>query len=162
VDDDALNECDPALWTRGRFSEPAVAMVSQAVDAVVKQAGARRITLIGHSGGGAMAALIAARRSDVVCLSSVAAPLDTAAWTSAIGVSPLRTSLNPADQVARLRGIRQVHFTGGRDEVVPPASIARYMGALPAALAREERIEKFGHDCCWVDEWVQLRPRACR
>lgn len=160
LDDDTLAECDPALWIGGRFSEPAVAMVNQAVDAVARQAGARKLTLIGHSGGGAMAALVAARRRDVACLASVASPLDIRAWTEAIGVSPLRTSLNPTDQAGRLGAIPQTHFTGARDDVVPPASIARYLKAVPAA--REVRMEKFGHDCCWVEQWVQLRQRACR
>jgi pimeloyl-ACP methyl ester carboxylesterase len=160
LDDEALAECDPNLWVGGRFSETAIVMVNQAVDALVKQSGARKLTLIGHSGGGTMAALVAARRRDVICLSSIASPLDTLAWTESIGVSPLRTSLNPADQTERLRGIPQTHFTGARDDVVPPVSIARYLRGVPAA--REVRMEKFGHDCCWVEEWVQLRPRVCQ
>ena len=106
-----------------------------------------------------MAALVAARRRDVACLASVAAPLDIAAWTESIGVSPLRTSLNPADQTARLASVPQAHFTGGSDDVVPPASIARYLKGVPAA--RVVRVEKFDHDCCWVRDWVTLRAQAC-
>jgi len=159
LDDDTLAACDSALWTRGRYSEPALQMMGAALDALVRATGARRLTLIGHSGGGAMAALLAARRGDVTCLASIAAPLDIAGWTQSIGVSPLRGSLNPVDAAARLADIAQVHFTGGHDEVVPPASIARYLRAVPKA--RELRIEKFSHDCCWVEEWPKLRPRAC-
>jgi len=159
LDDDTLNACDPALWTRGRYSEAALKMTMEVVDALVRGTGARAVTLIGHSGGGAMAALVAEHRSDVACLSSVAAPLDIAAWTQAIKVSPLRTSLNPFDGAARLQGVPQVHFTGARDDVVPPESIARFLRALPQA--REVRIDRFDHDCCWVDEWVKLRARAC-
>jgi pimeloyl-ACP methyl ester carboxylesterase len=159
LDDDTLADCDPALWIGGRLSETAVGMVDQAVDALVAATHARRVVLIGHSGGGAMAALVAARRRDVACLATVAAPLDIAAWTEAVGVSPLRTSINPADQTARLAAIPQVHYTGGRDAVVPPASIARYLQGVPAA--REVRVAKFDHDCCWVEEWAELRARAC-
>lgn len=159
LDEDALADCDPALWTRGRYSEPALKMMSDALDALVHTTGARQLTLIGHSGGGAMAALLAEQRKDVACLASVASPLDIAAWTEAIGVSPLRTSINPFDGAARLLKVPQVHFTGAKDDVVPPETIARFLRAVPQA--REVRIEKFDHDCCWVDEWVKLRARAC-
>jgi pimeloyl-ACP methyl ester carboxylesterase len=159
LDEDALGDCDPALWTRGRYSAEALKMVSDALDALVRTTGARQLTLIGHSGGGAMAALLAEQRKDVACLASVASPLDIAAWTETIGVSPLRTSINPFDGAARLRQVPQVHFTGAKDDVVPPSTIARFLKAVPKA--REVRIEKFDHDCCWVDEWVKLRARAC-
>ena len=79
--------------------------VNRAIDALKAASGALGIALAGYSGGGAMAALIAARRPDTVCLVTVAAPLDTGAWTQAIGVSPLRTSLNPLDHAARLASL---------------------------------------------------------
>ena len=159
LDDAVLAECDPALWTRGRYSEEAIAIELRALEAVVKASGATHLTLIGHSGGGAMAALLAARRNDVACLSTLASPLDIVAWTSAIGVSPLRSSINPLDQAARLTAIPQVHFTGGRDDTVPPASIERYLRVVPQA--REVRFARYDHDCCWVEEWVKLRAQAC-
>ena len=159
LDEATLADCDPALWTSGRYSEAALGMMTGALEALVKTTGARSLTLIGHSGGGAMAALLAEHRSDTACLISVAAPLDIAAWTDAIGVSPLRTSINPFDLAARLSSVPQVHYTGARDDVVPPTSIARFLKAVPRA--REVRLEKFDHDCCWVDEWVELRARAC-
>ncbi len=155
----ALGQCDPALWTRGRFSEPAVAAVNRAVDALKAASGAREIALAGYSGGGAMAALIAARRPDTVCLVTVASPLDTAAWTSAIGVSALRTSLNPLDHAARLTGLPQTHFTGTRDAVVPPATIARFIAQMQRAqvIARAD----FDHDCCWARDWRELLRQSC-
>jgi pimeloyl-ACP methyl ester carboxylesterase len=159
LDDDTLNACDPSLWTRGRYSPDALRMMNEVIDALVRTTGARHLTLIGHSGGGAMAALVAEHRQDVACLSSVASPLDLETWTRAIKVSPLRASINPFDLADRLRSVPQVHFTGARDDVVPPESIARFLRAVPQA--REVRIEKFDHDCCWVDEWVKLRARAC-
>lgn len=159
LDDGALNDCDPALWTRGRYSPEALAIMRDALNALVRSTGARRLTLIGHSGGGAMAALLAEERKDVSCLTSVASPLDIAAWTQAIGVSPLRTSVNPADLAARLAKVPQVHFTGARDDVVPPATIAHFLQAVPRA--REVRIDKFDHDCCWVEQWPKLLAQAC-
>lgn len=155
----ALYECDPALWTRGRFSEPAVAAVNRAVDSAKTASGAREIALVGYSGGGVMAALIAARRRDAVCLVSVAAALDTAAWTRSIGVSPLRTSLNPLDHAAALVEVRQTHFTGMRDDVVPPATIAAFVARMNQAqvISRAD----FDHECCWARDWRMLLGQSC-
>ncbi len=159
LDDVELAKCDPALWTRGRFSEAAVAAANGAVSALKERSGASRIALVGYSGGGALGALVAARRTDVECLVSMASPLDTAAWTRAIGVSPLRESLNPADVASSLAAVRQTHFAGGADRVVPPDTISRYVAAQRAA--RVIRRESFDHECCWADQWPQLRSQSC-
>lgn len=155
----ALTECDPALWTEGRFRSDAVRAVEIAVDALKARSGAKKINLVGFSGGGAMAALVASRREDVGCLVTVAAPLDTSAWTDAIGVSRLSTSLNPADAVTRLKELPQTHFRGQDDTVVPPRSAGRFFSAI-----RESAwisVPGFDHDCCWEREWVALRRRSC-
>ena len=154
-----LGKCDPALWTRGRFRDEAVGAMSAAVDSIKRSYGAAEVNLVGYSGGGAMAALVAARRNDVTCLVTVAAPLDTRAWTEAIGVSPLNLSLNPADDVGRLRDVRQTHFRGVRDKAVPGASITRFLEGAPQATVID--IDRFDHRCCWDDEWKELVRQSC-
>ncbi|MCE9640743.1 MAG: alpha/beta hydrolase [Betaproteobacteria bacterium] len=155
---DLLN-CDPRLWMQARFSNEAVAAMSAAVDQIKRNYGATEINLVGYSGGGAMAALIAARRSDVSCLVTIAAPLDTDAWTAAVGVSRLDMSLNPADSADRLRSVRQTHFRGLRDKVVPPSTASRFLQRVTGARVVDQ--EKFDHLCCWGDEWKELRNSSC-
>ncbi len=159
LDAAGLDGCDPALWTHGRFSEAAVAAVNRAVDVLKQASGAREIALVGYSGGGAMAALIAARRRDTVCLVSVAAPLDPGAWTRAIGVSPLRTSLNPLDQAGALADLAQTHFVGARDDVTPPSTIRAFVAAMRRArvISRAD----FDHECCWARDWPALLAQSC-
>ena len=106
-----------------------------------------------------MAALVASRRSDVKCLVTIAAPLDTDAWTDAIGVSRLSASLNPADFAARLKGLPQTHFRGGADAVVPLRSIGAFMSTNGDAVLVD--MPGFDHDCCWEREWAALRSRSC-
>jgi pimeloyl-ACP methyl ester carboxylesterase len=154
-----LRKCDPELWMRGRFSNEAVAAMSLAVDQIKRIYGAAEVNLVGYSGGGAMAALIAARRSDVSCLVTVAAPLDTRAWTDAIGVSPLSLSLNPADDADRLRRVPQTHFRGGRDKIVPSATTRRFLDRAPGATVIDK--QGFDHRCCWDDEWKDLLRLSC-
>lgn len=154
-----LGSCDPDLWMLGRFRMDAVAASNRAIDIIKSRFAASSVSVVGYSGGGAMAALVAAQRADVDCLVTLAAPLDTRSWTAAIGVTPLKNSLNPVDETRRLQGIRQTHFRGGRDTIVPRASTQRFLQLLPGAKVVD--LEDFDHDCCWESEWPRLRQLSC-
>lgn len=157
--------CEPRFWSTHRYGEAVVDAVSLAIDAAAARGAAPRIVLVGYSGGGTVAALVAARRRDVACLVTVAANLDHAAWTAFHGVTPLDGSLNPAAEAARLRGLRQVHFAGALDEVVPVSVLDSYLAALGAgATATRRVVPGFGHECCWADAWPGLvgpAPAPC-
>lgn len=155
----ALAQCDPALWMLGRFSEDAVAATNAALSAIKKRVQASSINLVGYSGGGAIAALVAARRDDINCLVTVAAPLDTDAWTAAIGVSRLSYSLNPADHAGKLRPLSQTHFRGRKDTLVPPATSRRFLTQVPGARVIDK--EGYDHQCCWKEDWKELRSQSC-
>ncbi len=147
--------CTPADWTTARYSERAVAASSLAIDELKRRSGATRLRLVGWSGGGTMAALVAARRTDVAVLITLAAPLDIAAWTRWHGTSPLIGSLDPA--AATLPpAIVQLHVLGRFDQVVPPA-----LGE-PAARRRGGTVlvwpEK--HPCCWAKRAARLLALA--
>ena len=154
-----LLNCDPGLWMRGRFSNEAVTAMNQAVDQAKLMYGASEVSLVGYSGGGAMAALIAERRSDVKCLVTVAAPLDTSAWTDALRVSRLDLSLNPADAAEKLRSVHQTHFMGGRDKIVPALTSKRFLERVTGATVINR--ESYDHRCCWNEEWKNLRRLSC-
>lgn len=124
--------CDVSLWTNARYSEPVVAALNEALSLFVTRFPASQIRLIGYSGGGALAALLAARRSDITSLVTIAAPLDTDAFTSHHAVTPLSASLNPRDFVNKLAHIPQIHFIGERDEVVPQQIAHSFISALPS------------------------------
>jgi pimeloyl-ACP methyl ester carboxylesterase len=144
---------------QGRFGDDAVTTMNKAVDRIKQSYGATEINLVGYSGGGAMAALMAMRRNDVSCLVTIAAPLDTDAWTDAMRVSRLDLSLNPADDADKLRNVRQSHFRGLNDKLVPPATSRRFLERVAGATVIDK--EKFDHQCCWGDEWRELRRATC-
>ena len=154
-----LGRCDPMYWTLGRFSPDAVAATMRAVDALKRASDAASVALVGYSGGGAMATVVAAARSDVGCLVTLAAPLDTDAWTDAIGVSRLAASRNPLEGAPRLAGVAQNHFRGRDDRLVPPATSARFLERVPAARVMD--LDGVDHTCCWREEWPRLRESTC-
>lgn len=149
--------CSQTYWTNKRFAPEVIAATDTAVDVLKARFGASYIQLVGYSGGGAVAALVAARRHDVVLLVTVAGNLDTQAWTRLHRISPLTGSLNPADARAQLSQIRQVHFSGQSDQVVPPAMAEAFAAGFSLAQRPDVRIMKsYDHSCCWADNWTFL------
>lgn len=146
--------CDARYWTTHRLSEEVIAALDAAIDRVKAVHGASRIELIGYSGGGAAAVLLASRRIDVDLLVTVAANLDTAMWTDLQGLTPLLGSLNPIHHAAAVRAIPQVHLAGGGDDTVPVAIAEHFVAALGPGARAEVRIEPgFDHACCWGRHW---------
>lgn len=149
--------CSMRYWTVDRYSPVAVDAMSIALDQAKRQTGAKSLFLVGYSGGGAVAVLLAARRSDVAGLATVAGNLNHAMWTSLHDVSPLRGSLNPLDDAKRLRHLPQVHFVGEDDRVVPLRVAESYMEQLGEyAPGRIVMVEGVDHNCCWPRLWPRL------
>jgi dienelactone hydrolase len=135
--------------------------MNAAISQLRQQAQATRLNLVGYSGGGTMAALLAARRTDVQRLITVAGNLDPASWVQRHRLTPLNGSLNPADQWQALAGITQMHFVGMQDATMPEQVARSYRNRFPAdAPITLEAMPGFDHQCCWVDAWPDLWRRA--
>lgn len=157
LDTAQLQACDSAYWTARRFAPEVIAAYDAAIDRIKRDTGARRILLFGYSGGGVIAALLAARRGDVERLVTVAAPLATREWTAWHDVTPLAASLDPADPGENVRLPRGVHFVGGQDRIVPLPVVERFVRRKGG---RIELIPDFDHECCWSRDWALLLGRA--
>jgi hypothetical protein len=149
--------CHPRLWTDQRYGEVVVDAMDQALDHLVSERGIDGLVLIGHSGGGLLARLLAGQREDVQALVTIAANLDHAAWTHHHGYLPLAGSLDLADAPPLDAGILQWHLVGSRDRLVPTALVQR--GARHDPHARVEVVDGFDHRCCWVEAWPGLLER---
>lgn len=153
--------CTVRLWTTARFGADVVAAIDDAIDRERLRSPERSLVLVGYSGGGVVAALVAARRNDVSLLVTVAAPLDVADWTRRMALSPLDGSESPLDQAERLAQVRLVAFAGQRDKTVPVDSIRSTIRKL-GVHAELIVVPEFDHRCCWVSDWVRLRDLAWR
>lgn len=149
--------CDARYWADERFSPEVIDATSRALDQLLRRFSPRRLMLVGYSGGGAVAALLAAHRRDVDGLVTVAGNLDHAAWTSLHGAAPLRGSLNPANERRALEGLPQWHLAGAQDRVMPPAITQGFaagfsVGPPPRVLI----VAGADHGCCWPALWPGL------
>lgn len=151
--------CSNRFWTSHRYAPAIIAAMGEALDQEKQRAGASRLILIGYSGGGALAVLLAQRRSDVAALVTVAANLDLAYWTSRDGLAPLSGSIDPASRAAAIRDVPQVHLAGRRDRVVGPDVTRAYLRHYQARKDFEDSLIgefDFDHVCCWAERWPDI------
>lgn len=153
-------DCHPGLWTIGRYSEDVVASLTAAVRRLARQHTVEQLVLVGYSGGGTLALLVAERLSAVDAVVTLAANLDVDAWTALHGYSPLTTSLSPVGVAGRRTDLRHLHVTGDADRNVPPALHARLRERLPAEAFLT--IAGFDHRCCWTAAWPRLAAELHR
>ena len=155
--DAARTGCPQRYWTEARFAPEVIAATDLAIGQLKQRFNATQLVLVGYSGGGAVATLVAARRTDVARLITVAGNLDHRAWTAHHRVLPLKASLNAADSAPLLADLPQVHWLGGKDRVVPPALALKWPSAFTGRNAGNLRIvEDADHACCWAERWPEL------
>ena len=144
--------CTPEVWTDGRYSEAVVLSMSAALD--ILSADYPALVLLGYSGGGTLAMLLAERQPKTEAVITVAANLDTGRWTALHKQHPLSGSLNPANRPPLSSRIRQVHNAGGRDDNVPPElirdAVAQQQGATFKVFTKQD------HHCCWREVWPEI------
>jgi pimeloyl-ACP methyl ester carboxylesterase len=146
--------CDARWWTSHRYSDEVVLSMAAVATRLVDDSGANEVVLIGYSGGGTIAWLMARHMPSVSGVVTIAANLDIRAWTELHGFSPLVASANPAGLDPLPEGVRQWHFVGGNDRNVPPGVVRGVVARQPSAQLLE--ISEFDHVCCWISRWPEL------
>jgi len=101
--------------------------------------------------------LVAARRSDVIALRTVAGNLNPHMLSIYHRVSQLEGSLDPLDAARKVAHIPQRHFVGSRDKIVPFAIVKSFV--------KMEKGEKYecitvvdgaSHNDGWQRRWKEL------
>ena len=147
-------ECSEPLWTSQRYSSDVVASMSVAASAFMSEHHFKRVLLVGYSGGGALAVLMARALPGISGVVTIAGNLDPDTWATLHGYLPLQGSLNPALEPPLPADLKQWYLIGERDTNVPATATARYLQRTP-----EERVwsyARFDHVCCWTREWPSI------
>lgn len=147
--------CSPELWTNARYSERVIESMVAALEAVVQMNAYSKAVLIGYSGGGTIAYLMASRTDKVDRVVTVAANLDHGAWTRYHEYSPLDDSLDPvATELPRT--VSSIHLRGARDRNVPEKVLKNF---LPDDSAGWVTFPGYDHVCCWEKNWPDILDR---
>jgi pimeloyl-ACP methyl ester carboxylesterase len=145
--------CSPIFWTVGRFNVDVVESMAAVIEHEAATSGADGIVLLGHSGGGALAVLLASRIQGVRAVVTVAGNLDTDAWTELHGYAPLSLSLNPS-AAPLAKTLLVLHLVGADDDVTPPAFVTASAGKLGSGEVRV--LPNVAHTCCWDAVWPSV------
>ncbi len=146
--------CHPGLWTQQRYSETVLVSMLTALERMMGEMPCRPV-LIGYSGGGTLAMLMAARMPQKISgVVTLAGNLNLAAWTRLHGYTPLDGSLDPAKLPPLPKTIFQIHLAGESDDNIPAALIRQEASRQPDA--RFLLLPKQSHACPGKDLWPAI------
>jgi len=145
---DEFKNCSESMWTTNRFNQTILNSMDIAVSEIKKSYHAKKIKLVGYSGGGVIALLLADNRDDVVEVITIASNIDTDSWSEYHHLTPLNVT-NPA-LLKNLYTLSQTHFVGSDDSIVPPQIAESFLSRYPANHLQTIKILKgYDHSCCW-------------
>ena len=140
-------QCTHNIWKEDRFSADIIKSFDTALDDIARRYNISGFNLIGYSGGGAVATLLAAQRKDILSLRTISGMLD----------HELTGSLNPVNVAGKLTRMPQYHFIGGQDKFAPPAILHSYIqSAPPTNCVQTMLVQEAGYDTGWVNKWPEL------
>jgi pimeloyl-ACP methyl ester carboxylesterase len=146
--------CNESLWTSHRYGAEVVASMSTAIQRWMSSKKINHVVLIGYSGGGVLAALLASYLKKTSAVITIAANLDIEAWSRHHGYSPPSASLNPATDAHIPANIQQIHLAGLQDNNVPAEIIELFSRTQNNALYLP--LPEYDHICCWLDIWPDI------
>ncbi len=148
--------CDKRVWTSDRFSPSVIDAMNDALSQFVKQYPGVKLELIGYSGGGNIAAILAERRTDVRSLRTVAGNLDVAYVNAIHHVSAMPDAVSAIDRAFALRTMPQLHFSGDADKTVTPEVAQRFQRAVGGTCSQVDIVSNMTHGSDWAAIWPQL------
>nr|WP_319244743.1 hypothetical protein [uncultured Propionivibrio sp.] len=151
LDAAALARCSSAYWVDKRFDPEVIEAYDQAISGLKARFSARSLRLVGYSGGGNIAAVLAMRRADVLSLIALASPLSLAAWVERHGLTPLPGAIDPGHEPGQLRAAS--YWVGSNDDIVPPAVVQPFAERKGGAM---HVVKDYDHECCWSADWLTI------
>lgn len=150
--------CSALMWTHQRYAQQVVDSLEAALRSHLREQPRSGLVFFGHSGGGTLAVLLAARFAETRAVVTLAGNLNVAGWVALHDYSPLAGSLDPIDRPPLPAGVFQWHLAGRDDREVPPALSLAYAARHPEA--RVEVLADQDHLCCWLALWPRVLARV--
>ena len=148
--------CRVPYWTHKRFAKIIILAIDEAINIVASRFKTKNIHLIGYSGGGAVVAMLAARRKDISSIRTVAGYMDHVALNRKVKVSPLIGSLDPIRAAPRLKTTPQIHYSGKQDKRVPSWVLHNFSKAVGDSNCVTIRKVNATHEEGWEKIWEKV------
>jgi dienelactone hydrolase len=146
--------CNSKYWTNKRLSDDSVQSLNDVINSINNNH--NKFSLVGYSGGGGVAVLIAARNHMVKDIITIAGNLDIVAFTGHHKVTPMIGSLNPIDYAWEVRNIPQLHVSGGKDTIVPPFIANKFVQKASSNCVKQMIFQNTTHWKGWDIIWKDL------
>jgi len=146
-------KCIQNYWTNKRMSEEVIASMNGAINDI---SNGQNISLVGFSGGGGVAVLIAARNKHVKDIITIAGNLDHVAFNKYHNAMPMTGSLNPIDYAKQISHVPQLHLSGEKDKRVPSFIATGYVAKSASKHVMHRTIENAEHMKGWEAVWPKV------
>jgi predicted esterase len=153
-------KCSMQYWTDKRRSDDSVQSLNEVINRINNN---NKFSLIGFSGGGGIAVLIAARNYMTKDIITISANLDHVAFTTHHNVTPMIGSLNPIDYAKQVTHIPQLHISGGKDTIIPPFIADKFVQKASTSCVKQQIFKDNSHRHGWdkIWEYVFHQPVRC-
>ncbi len=150
-------DCKDIYWTSARYSPVVVQSMVAAVNDIAAEFDIDQSTLIGYSGGGSLAMLMASdlfsqQIPSLVGVVTIAGNLDVTSWTAHHGYLPLSESLDPA-KLNYSGTLNFLHFGGAEDKNVSSSHLHNFVSLHGGQYKIFANVD---HSCCWLQRWPEL------
>jgi hypothetical protein len=159
-----VDDCPQSTLRNKMFAPDMVALYGHVLDEVQKRYRVQKFHVVGFESGGGLATILAANRSDVLSLRTVAGVLDTDMFAKSQNIQWIEASQNPVSVVPQLISMPQHHYIAQLDDLVPNDvyhSFAQAFGdnrCLAYTL-----VQNTDHTYDWSENWTAFarEPVTC-
>lgn len=150
--------CAAAYWNEKRFAPEVMNAYEAALDDIAARYDITAFHIIGHGGGGNIAAVLAARRTDILTLRTVASDLNPDFENhknNRLALAP--NSVLAIDYGTALGNVPQHHFIGAADDVITPGNYHSFRQALGLSeCIHYSLVQDADHTNGWTEKWPEL------
>ncbi len=152
--------CDSKYWANERYGHTIIQSLDAALTQLEKRYHLSSLQLVGHSGGGALAVLLAARHKSITSITTVAGNLDLKAMAAYHKTPPLLGSEDPLHYAQQIRHLPQLHLSGSNDKIVPPKIAAGFVQLQNSPCSSHQILKGFTHEEGWLAIWPKIVQTA--
>ena len=111
-------KCHSRYWSTARYAPAVIESYHDILNALRHQ-GVNEFHLVGYSGGAPLALILAEQRNDILSVTTVAGNISLKTFSELHHVDYLTESLDPQTFINQLGNVRQQHYIGSEDVIVP-------------------------------------------